>query len=117
MKAKQLIALAPEIYLVLATFYYWVLTANFFNPFAIVLLIILLYQLIFRKFATGIIIASIFILLNLYMIFALLSELSEFTEPNENYNNLLIVGSLFIGLNLLVGISMLWKYLKTKVVY
>ena len=51
------------------------------------------------------------------MIFALLSELSEFTEPNENYNNLLIVGSLFIGLNLLVGISMLWKYLKTKVVY
>ena len=79
MKAKQLIALAPEIYLVLATLFYWVLTANFFNPFAIVLLVILLYQLIFRKFATGIIIASIFILLNLYMIFALLSDLSEFT--------------------------------------
>ncbi|MCA0153320.1 hypothetical protein [Winogradskyella vincentii] len=116
MKAKQLIALAPEIYLVLATLYYWVLTANFFNPFAIVLLTILLYQLIFRKFATGIIIASIFILLNLYMIFALLSELSEFTEPNENYNNLLFIGSLFIALNLLAGIFMFWKYLKTKIV-
>jgi hypothetical protein len=116
MKTKELIALTPEFYLILATLYYWILTANLFNPIAILLLLVLLFQLIYKKFASGIIIASIFILINLYMVFALLSELSEFTEPSENYNKLLIFGSLFLGLNLIFGVFMFWKYLKTKII-
>lgn len=114
MKRKDIILLSPELYLICATIYYWTLTPSLFNPVAIILLVILGYQVIYKKVISGLIIASLFILLNLYMILALISELSEFTEANENYNQLLIFGTLFFGLNLTSGAFMIWKYLKIQ---
>ncbi|WP_431158510.1 hypothetical protein [Winogradskyella poriferorum] len=116
MKTKTLLQLSPEIYLVLATLYYWFLTANLLNPFAIFFLVLLAYQIYTEKFITGVIIASLLILINLYLVLALFSELAEFPEPNSNYNYLLIFGSLFIGLNLVAGIFMFFKYIKTKII-
>ena len=110
-----MLKLTPELYLVLATLYYWFLTSNLLNPFAIFFLVVLTFQILYKKFISGILISSALILINLYLVLALLSELSEFTEPNEDYYKLFIIGSIFIGLNLLAGVFMFWKYLKTKI--
>jgi hypothetical protein len=51
------------------------------------------------------------------MVLALISELSEFTDTtHENYTKLLVVGSLFLGINLIMAFAMLVKNLKLKVV-
>ncbi|WP_439153427.1 hypothetical protein, partial [Winogradskyella sp.] len=75
----------------------------------------LVYQVISKKAITGMLISSVFILLNLFMILALISELSEFVTKTDNYNNLLIIGSLYIGVNLIIGTFMFVKYLKLKI--
>ena len=112
MKVKSII---PELFLIVSVIYYWNLTANLFNPVAIVLLGVLTYQIVSEKTISGLLISSIFIFLNLFMVLALLSELSEFEVINQNYNNLVIFGSLYLSLNLLVGGIMFFKYLKLKI--
>lgn len=112
MKVKNLLVLTPELYLIAATLYYWFLTSNLLNPVAIVLLLVLGYQVISKNITSGVIIASMFVLLNLYMVLALMSELSEFDTVNDNYMQLLLFGSLFLGLNLIAGGFMFWKYIK-----
>jgi len=111
---KTVISLFPELYLLAATFYYWFSTANLLNPFAIGLLLIISYQIVFKKITSGLIISLIFILLNLYMCLALISELIKFNEINKNFTNLLLFGSTFIGLNLIMGICMFLKYVNIK---
>ena len=88
-------------------------TSTLLNPVAIVLLLVLLFQIIFKKTASGLIIGSIFLLLNLYMVLALISELSEFDVVNQGFINLLTFGSIFLGLNIIVSFLMLFKYLKS----
>ena len=112
MSRKDIAFLSPELYLIAATIYYWTLTSNLFNPIAIGLLAILIYQITTRKLKLGLIIASVFILLNLYLVLALISELSQFSELNQNATNLLIFGTLFLGLNLCAGTFMFRKYIK-----
>lgn len=112
MKFKPII---PELFLMASVIYYWTLTANLFNPIAIGLLVILVYQTVSKKQISGLLISAIFIGLNLFTVLALISELSEFNTVNQNYTNLLVFGSLYLGLNLLVGTVMFIKYLKLKI--
>ena len=100
----------------MATLYYWSLTATVLNPIAIVLLLILVFQCYTKKPITGIVIAGIFILLNLLLVFALLSELSEFVIASSDYYTLLGVGSAFLGINLFVAFLMISKYVKAAIV-
>ena len=116
MKLKTLLHLGPELYQICAILYYWFLTSNVLNPFAIGLLIILMYQIIVKNATLGILISCLFILLNIFMVIALISELSEFQVKNNDYTKLLIIGSLFFGLNLIIATLMLRKYLKRKIV-
>lgn len=115
MRVKQLFFLVPEIYLLIATIYYWTLTANLFNPIAIALIVILIFQLTSKNSISGLIISSLFIALNLYLVLALISELSEFTTHTQNYKNLLLFGSLFIGINIINGSFMFWKYIRKEI--
>jgi hypothetical protein len=109
---NPILKLAPEIYLILASIFYWVSTANILNPIAIALLFILVFQVIFKLNFTGVILAITFLILNVYMCFALTSELHEFTSPTENYWKMLIVGTLFFGVNLTMSILMFGKYVR-----
>jgi hypothetical protein len=109
---NPILKLAPEIYLILASLFYWASTASILNPIAIVLLIILVFQVIFKINFTGLLLAITFLMLNVYMCFALASELHEFTSPTENYWKMLIVGTLFFGFNLSMSILMFGKYLR-----
>jgi len=114
MKAKDILFLSPEIYLTFATIYYWILTPNLFNPIAVVLLAILTYQIIYKNSTIGLVISSLFLVLNLYLVLALISELHEFTEVNDGFIKLILIGSIFLGLNIIVSIIMLIKYINIK---
>jgi len=114
MKAKDILFLSPEIYLIFATIYYWILTPNLFNPIAVVLLAILTYQIIYKNSTIGLVISSLFLVLNLYLVLALISELHEFTEVNDGFIKLILIGSIFLGLNIIVSIIMLIKYINIK---
>ena len=111
---KSILNVLPELYLILAVVYYWILTSSVLNPVAIILLLVLAYQLYSKKQILGIIIASIFVFLNCYMVLALLSELSEFSEFNNKAKQLAIVGFLYLGFNIIVGSIMLIKYISKK---
>ena len=115
MKIKTLKSLIPELFLIASVIYYWVLTSNLLNPYAIGLLAIFIYQIISKKSTLGIIISGIVIGLTLFMVLALISELSEFDAATENFNNLLIFGSLYLGLTLIMAGLMFFKYLKLKI--
>ncbi|MEO1032738.1 MAG: hypothetical protein AAFX55_15105 [Bacteroidota bacterium] len=115
MHIKNLKSLIPELFLMASVIYYWILTSNLFNPFAIGLLGILIYQVICKRATLGLIISVIFIALTLFMVLALISELSEFGVVNQNFKNLIIFGALYLGLNLILGGIMFLKYLKLKI--
>lgn len=102
----------PEYYLIASVLFYWYFTATILNPVAIGLLLVLVFQLVYQKAASGIAIASIFLMLNLFMVLALVSELREFVEFTSNYYQLLIVGSLYLGINILVSSFMIYKYIR-----
>lgn len=110
-KIKSICKVFPELYLMAAILYYWTLTANLLNPIAIGLLIVFGFQCIAQKALLGIVLSSIFICLNLYLILALISELSEFPYADNSFYAMLTIGSLFIGFNLLAGGLMMKKYI------
>lgn len=113
--SKRIVYLLPEIYLLIAVVYYWILTANLLNPFAIILIGLLIFQIKTRAKLTGVSIAIILLLLNFFMLFALMSELNEFPEFNSKARTLAIVGFSFFGFNILVGSAMLVLYLSDKI--
>lgn len=106
---RKIVRLLPEIYLIISVLYYWSLTANTFNPYAIILLMVLIFQAITQKKFTGIIISSIFVMINCYLVLALVSELFEFSEFNSKAQKLAIGGAFYLGLNILIGSIMLYN--------
>ena len=111
MKLKYLKSILPELFILASIIYYWI-ASSLLNPFAIGLFLIMSYQIVKQKYTSGIIIGIIFIILNLYMVLALISELSEFENSSKGFYTVLVVGSLYLGFNLVMGCIMLIKYLK-----
>lgn len=107
---QKLKSLIPELFLIGATFYYWSLTALVINWLALALLAILLVLVFSQNKILGIAIGVFIFVINTYLIFALLSEFYEFSEFNDKAKTLLLMGSLFIGLNLVFSIWLLIKY-------
>ena len=111
---KKIVKNLPELYLITAVLFYWQSTANLFNPIAMGLLVVLIFQMEFKKQYLGITIATIFIIANLYLILALISELREFTEVTNSFLLLISVGSVFIALNLIAGTALFKKNVHTN---
>lgn len=107
---KNFSLLIPEFLLVLAVLFYWISTANLLNPFAIVLLMTLVGQIIFKNRVVGLIIPSLLILSSLYMLLALMSEFNEFPTFNYEAKRLLFVGLTFFISTIVVSASMIFKY-------
>ena len=68
---KKLKPLLPELFLITSVIYYWILTANLLNPFAIGLLAVLSYQIVNKKATLGLIISITVIALTLFLVLAL----------------------------------------------
>jgi len=109
-KHKQFIIQIPEYYLIglalLATY-----TLPFsIKPVAIILAGILTLQVIYKNKTLGHIIASLFLISNLALLFALTSDLNEFPRFNANATELLFGGIILLGFNLVISAIMLLKY-------
>ena len=101
-----------EVYLLVSILCYWILTGTLLNPVAAILLAIVATVMISKNKVLGVIISLLFLLLNLYMVLAMISELNAFTSFNERARQLAIFGSLYFGLNITVSIIMGSKWLR-----
>lgn len=112
MKAiKPYFKLIPEIYFLISVLFYWASASTLLNPVAITLLLIFILQLIFQNKISGVTIAVLFTLINLYMVLALLSEFHEFPTFSSEARMLLGVGLLYFGLNIAMSVIMGIKYM------
>jgi hypothetical protein len=108
---KLNLARFAEYYLIVMIF-----LAGYTPPFhiiipAIILIAILALQAIFKNRVSGIIISSIFLMVNLYMVLAMISELSHFNTFNASAQKLLFGGSIIFIVNFIIGGLMVGKYL------
>jgi hypothetical protein len=104
----------PETYLLLSVIYYWVMTGTLLNAVAMLLLSVLIIFIWLRIRVLGVIISSVFLLLNLYMVLALVSELSEFSTFDKRAITLLLFGSVYLGLNIFLSTKMLIKWITKR---
>ena len=113
-KAKQILIKFPEYYLIVLVILGGYTPPFVFNPIFIGLAAILILQIVFKNKISGLLIASIFLLTNLYMLGALISEFNEFHEFNNSAKQLLFVGLSLWSLNMLSSGVMIYKYSKTE---
>jgi hypothetical protein len=104
----------PEAILIGITLLYWYFTANVFNPVAIVLLLVLGVQIVSKNKLMGVLIGSLFSLLSMYMVLALISELNEFDTFNYDARVLLFTGGAGLGISLLASVGMVIKNIELK---
>lgn len=100
-----------EYLLIIAVLFYWYGTSNLLNPIAIGLLAILIFQIIFKNNIIGVLIPCVLMLLSMYMILALLSEVNEFESFNSDAQRLLFIGLVYFLGTILISFLMIWKYL------
>ena len=99
-----------EIYLIASVLFYWVISGTILNPVGIGLLLILLILIIGENPVFAWVISMLFLLLNLYLVLAMVDELNEFTEFNRRAMELLAGGCIYLGLNIVVSLWMLVKW-------
>ena len=109
-KLKKISLQLPEFILILAVIFYWGSAGKIINPIAMILIIGLILQIIFKNRIVGIIIPSLLILASIYMLLALRSEFNEFPTFNADAKELLFVGLSFFIATMTVSGLMIYKY-------
>ncbi|HKL04059.1 MAG TPA: hypothetical protein VJ911_10295 [Cryomorphaceae bacterium] len=113
-KAKQLLIVVPEYYLIILVLLAGYTPPFSINPLCIGVAIIPMLQIVFKHKVSGILLGSIFFMVNLFFLGALISELLEFTSFTSNAIQLLVGGLSLWVLNLISSISMIYKYSKVE---
>ena len=111
-KLNQIRKWIPELYLFVSVVFYWISTSTLLNPFAILLVAVLLALFKWEMKILGVIVSLVFLILSLYMVLALLSELSEFPSFSTDSKIMLGVGAAWLGLNIILAFLMLIKWAK-----
>jgi len=109
-KLKKIIIKSPEYYLIIVTILSGYSQRFLINPIALGVVAIVILQIVFKNKISGLIISSLFLLVNLFMIGALISEFNEFPTFNNGAKKLLFGGLFILGLNIFVSILMIIKY-------
>ena len=109
-KRSDLKEWAGEIYLISSVLLFWVMEGRVLNGLPISLFLILIVLVATRNAILGWIISSLFLLLNLYMVLAMLDEFLEFQTFNKAAAELLLGGSLYLGTNIFVSTFMPIKW-------
>jgi len=107
---KKIILILPEYLLIAAVFFYWISSALAINYIAIGLLIAIILQIILKNKVVGIAIPCLLIIICLYMILAVISEVSEFPSFNSEAQTLLFVGLFYFLATITVSVIMIYKY-------
>lgn len=111
---KSILLKTPELYLIFLVIFSSSSDKLQLNPIAIGLVVILFLQIVFKNKVSGLVIASLFIILNLYMLAAVSSEFNEFTIINAEAQQLRAVGLLLFILNSTMAGCMMYKYLRKE---
>ena len=109
-KRTQIILQIPEYYIIALSLFASYTLPFPIKPMAFVVVVILVLQIIFKNKTTGHIIASFFLIGNLFMMIALTSGMKEFPKFMSNNKVLLYGGILLFGFHLLISRLMLLKY-------
>ena len=107
---KPILSQLPEYYLILLAFAWGYEPPFYIAPLAIGLIVVFSLQLFFKNKTSGLIIACLFGLGNLYFFLAMLSEYSEFATGSSGAKQLLVVGLPLFIVNFVMAIVMLYKY-------
>ncbi len=108
---KRILNAYPEYYLIIIILLTGFKPPFSINTFAVIIATGIILQIIFRSWTTGIFIAAIFILVNLYMLMALISEFRDMPAFNFLAKQLLFVGLALIFFNLFTSGVMIRKYI------
>ena len=107
----------PEVFIVLVAIYWFLdgLLANSYINYPMLAVILFMSLLVILKNKTMALFASLLIGVgSLYMIFAVLSEYSEFPRGDTNGLKLLLTGAIIFLSTLLISILLPIKYFKRK---
>lgn len=112
-KLKRILEVAPEYVLLTSVLFYWI-SSSLSNPIAIVLLVVIVLQLIFKNKMAGFFIGMSLLMFTVYMFMALFSELNELPEFDSSATRLLVIGTLYLSVTLTASIMLIVKSLKRK---
>lgn len=112
-RIKPYLLVLPEYYLIVLILMSGYTPPLGFNLLSLVMAFLLVLQIIFKYRVTGVILATLFLMINLYMLLALISEFSEFPTMNSAAVQLLGVGLLLFVTNLSVSGLMIFRYLRS----
>lgn len=111
---KRIVTGYPEFYFIVLVLLSGYSFPLHFNVLSLVLAAIIIFQIIFQNEVSGIIMAGLFALVNLYMLFALISEFREFQTVNVSGIQLLAVGLLLIMLTFIACFLLVLKYTREE---
>ncbi len=107
---KSILFKLPEYALIILAFLAGYSPLFYINPIFIGIIAVLILQIIFKNRISGIVLGSLFFLVNLYFLGALLSEFKEFTEFSDSAKKLLLVGLPIWIINMIPSFTMIYKY-------
>ena len=95
--AKSVSKWYPELFLIVSVIIYWALSAILVNPVAISLVVLLVAQLRFKNKTFGVALSFIFMLLSLYMMLAIFSDIVNLDFFYPRGLLMLCFGVLYLG--------------------
>lgn len=107
---RRIVDVLPEYYLIILVLLAGYTPPLTLHPINAGLIVILLLQARYKYDVTGIILGSLFVLVNIYMLAAVISEFSEFPAFHAEAMKLLFIGLLIFIINLLASAIMIFKY-------
>tara|TARA_B100000795_G_scaffold138072_1_gene103143 strand:+ start:13425 stop:13802 length:378 start_codon:yes stop_codon:yes gene_type:complete len=107
--AKSISKWYPEIFLIFSVLIYWVLSATLVNPAAISLLALLVSQLRFKNKTFGIILSLVFMLLCVYMVLAVFSDIIDLDVFYPRGLLMMAFGVLYFGTTAYFAFTLLRK--------
>lgn len=111
-KAKKIMLKLPEGYILLLTLMAGFTPPFHFNPILLVIAALLLLQLIFQATISGILLGGLFLIVNIFLLGALISEMNEFQGIGSDSISLLIGGSLLWFTNTFFSFVLIYKYMR-----
>jgi hypothetical protein len=99
--------LNPAFLFIISVLFYWSSTANLFNPIALILLVLGVVLITKPIKALAVVIGVIFLIINLYLVLALLSEFREFPNITSKAVLMLGVGGAYIAFNIYISLRLI----------
>ena len=108
-KTKKILVKLPEFYMLILAILVGYKPPFSFTAISLGLAAIMIFQIVFKNKLSGLMISSLFLLINVFMLFALISEFKEFPTFNSEAKQLLFGGLLVWLTNLFFGGIMFYK--------